>query len=312
MSIKRATLEACGGDVLAAWALDTLRWASETVAGPGDGSVPWTVRRLSEVSGLSYRQAKKAVSRLVAMGHLETRRGAMLVTVDLRGVAHSGTLDGPTVGHSTGPQWDTPTYTRYRVVTGGVPPEEGAVVEGPFDGTKGSGDDLPEKGGRSTPKTRFPPSGSSGKRGVSPPDPTAAVERLAGLPAGPDNLRKLWQALNVERGYAPSQGWSDRASSGAVVRALGEKAGLSILPAVVQVHRDWPGWSAHVRATTGMKAPLVPMLWHVNQNAHLLADFLAGADSGPGWRDGPADDVPADGKLTPEELAELKAKGVIW
>lgn len=307
MSVKRATLRACGGDVLAAWAADTIRWATESGVADADGWVPWTVSDIARVTGLSYDQAKKAVRRLRETGLVETRRGAVKLGVDFRAVGYTAPDDGGTVPHSTGVHCPRSTYTRYRLLHDGGAQGGRDVVETPFDGTRSDEKDTPEK----PKKGRMDFTKMKREKGVMVPEETT-VDDLAEKRTSPDNLCRLWQALNVEAGYGMAQGWWAKAWYGKAVAALEQKAGLSILPAVVQVHRRWPEWASHVRSVTGMKAPLVPMLWHVDQNAHLLPDFLTGVEKGAGWSSDPAEDVPADGKLTPEQLADLKAKGVIW
>lgn len=240
MSIKRATLRACGGDVLAAWALDTLRWASERT-GP---EVPWTTARLSEVSGLSYDQSKKAVRRLRDSGLISTRRGCIKVEVDLSASGHCTPLDGGTVPHTSGALYPAPTYT-WNVVTSC----EGSHM---FNSTE---DEEATPSPKTTPKTS--------------PDSFRDKKTTA------QNLRRVWQALNVEAGrrmndHAVAKSWAAAGGEQRLRADLGERG----LGKVVDVYRRWEEWRAYVRAEVGMTAPKVPMMWHVAQNVSLIDGFL--------------------------------------
>lgn len=252
---KQQIMIAVGGNLPAAWLLDTMLWAARKT---GDGDfVPWSLSKAADVAGMSYEQARRALRTLRQMGVVEGSRGGYKICLD----------NTPTVGirrydasASDGSYRRHPTVSHY---AGGDMGDTGADR----DQGKSLNDLLGiESEDPTPPKPAERRSLSLKPRASLTQD---ALDVLCRRKPNYGNVNELWRALNVRAGRHPSTGkaWKKVALDSALRDWDDPMNDLRF------VYENWDRWRSYAKGETGMAAPKVPMLWHVGNNRMIVAGF---------------------------------------
>lgn len=276
---KQKIMIAAGGNAAAAWLLDTMVWAAETV---GDGqTVPWPLRKVAEVCGMSYQQARRALMTLQRMEVIERDRRAVKIVVDwdaVVGVRHFE-LSASDTSNCRRPTLPLYIGDSRNLLPGGsdmAKDDDGVLSQKSLL----ADDDEPEPAGKGFEERR--------RRFGLDKTRKSSVDDLCRASANVPNCLRLWSALNVAAGRHPATG--NQWNRVRLKQAL-EDLEPDALAKIRQVYERWEGWSAFARAETGMRAPKIPHLWHVGHNVGSVEAFLT---SGVGVQDAESYDPSKD------------------